>query len=280
MVQVAAVGLWLVGGGCALGIAWRLLHTGRWRNPLAGVAVPSDGPSLASASVAVLAYVALHAVCSLLFVGPSPVADAPTPGTELWHRTTCADSVAKLLATGLMIVLLAQARSGPLRKQAVWKFAGTASAIVCLLAVLPLIDVQLWAGTRLWRWLHPDEVVPIHGVLVALGRSQWGPLGTLQLWLGAVIIAPLAEELFFRGLLLQALCFHWHRAWPAIAASSVLFGLVHGQPQDIVPLVVLGLVLGYLRVRHGSLWPCLLVHVLFNVRTMTFALLAPELVQS
>jgi membrane protease YdiL (CAAX protease family) len=39
----------------------------------------------------------------------------------------------------------------------------------------------------------------------------------------------------------------------------------------------MGVVLGYLRLRCGSLWPCIVLHALFNARTMIAALLAPEL---
>ncbi len=43
------------------------------------------------------------------------------------------------------------------------------------------------------------------------------------------------------------------------------------------PLVTMGVVLGYVRLRCGTLWPCVVMHALFNARTMAFALLAPEL---
>ena len=41
----------------------------------------------------------------------------------------------------------------------------------------------------------------------------------------------------------------------------------------------MGVVLGYVRLRYRSLSACILTHVLFNARTMLFALLNPELVR-
>jgi membrane protease YdiL (CAAX protease family) len=67
------------------------------------------------------------------------------------------------------------------------------------------------------------------------------------------------------------------RAWPAIVLSSLAFGAVHAQPQDVAPLVTMGVVLGFLRLRCNSLWPCIVLHMLFNARTMITAVLAPEL---
>jgi membrane protease YdiL (CAAX protease family) len=50
------------------------------------------------------------------------------------------------------------------------------------------------------------------------------------------------------------------------------------QPQDVLPMVTLGVVLGYIRLRYRSLPACVLVHMLFNARTMIIATLAPELI--
>jgi membrane protease YdiL (CAAX protease family) len=47
----------------------------------------------------------------------------------------------------------------------------------------------------------------------------------------------------------------------------------------VPPLVTLGLALGYLRVRTGSLWPGIVLHAAFNGRTIALALLAPELLE-
>jgi membrane protease YdiL (CAAX protease family) len=83
----------------------------------------------------------------------------------------------------------------------------------------------------------------------------------------AVIAAPIAEELFFRRILLG-----WIDARVpstggsvAILASALLFGLSHwGQGLAWIPLVLLGIALGELARRRGSLLPAILLHALFN----------------
>ena len=141
-----------------------------------------------------------------------------------------------------------------------------------------MATIQIRMGQTVWGWWHADDVPPpIHVILQALHADNWGHWGTAQLLVGAVIVAPLVEELFFRGVLLQALCFHLRRGWPAIIISAILFGIIHEQPQDKLPLMTMGVLLGYLRLRCGTVWPCVLMHALFNARTMIYAILAPSI---
>ena len=103
----------------------------------------------------------------------------------------------------------------------------------------------------------------------------------VQLSLSAVVVAPIAEEVFFRGLLLPALWRQLGNVWVAVVLSGAAFGAIHVQlPQSVVPLITMGVILGYVRVHYRSLTACVLVHGLFNARTMTLVLLNPEMVQS
>ena len=80
------------------------------------------------------------------------------------------------------------------------------------------------------------------------------------------------EEIVFRGLVYPALA---RTAGPVRAAigSGVLFGLLHiAEPAAVGPLVVMGIVLGVLRARSGSLAPCLALHLGNNVLAMGLAI--------
>lgn len=88
------------------------------------------------------------------------------------------------------------------------------------------------------------------------------------------VVAPICEELFFRGFIFGAL----RRirlpvggrdlgTWLAALITGVLFGLVHAgsaSSQYLVPLGLLGFVLCLLRWRTGSLYPCMALHSLNN----------------
>ena len=78
-------------------------------------------------------------------------------------------------------------------------------------------------------------------------------------------LAPVAEELFFRGFLFAGLRTRWS-LWPAAITSGLIFGLVHAPTgiTTVVPLAVLGFALCWLYNRTGSLWPCVIAHMINN----------------
>jgi len=88
-----------------------------------------------------------------------------------------------------------------------------------------------------------------------------GPFGLFVL-LG--FMAPIWEELLFRGVILQALLTRWS-TWLAIAVSSVLFGLIHLHPVHGVIALVIGIALGAATVVTGSIWAAILIHIVNNV---------------
>jgi membrane protease YdiL (CAAX protease family) len=93
----------------------------------------------------------------------------------------------------------------------------------------------------------------------------------------ALVVAPIAEEVYFRGLILGGLLQSTRLPWVSIALSAAVFGAVHAaQPQVVAPIVTLGLILGYVRVRMNSLRLCIAIHALFNGRTMALILLDPS----
>jgi membrane protease YdiL (CAAX protease family) len=78
----------------------------------------------------------------------------------------------------------------------------------------------------------------------------------------SVLIAPLAEELMFRGYLLNV----WMARigmWRAIIFSTLLFGLLHWQ--NTLFAIPLGFVLAVVYLRYDSLWPGILLHALYNL---------------
>ncbi len=82
----------------------------------------------------------------------------------------------------------------------------------------------------------------------------------------AVVLAPLAEETYFRGWIFTSLRYRWGM-WPAIVISALLFGLAHYESTHLYALVVfpLGLVLAGLRERTGSALTSMLFHAVNNL---------------
>ena len=88
-------------------------------------------------------------------------------------------------------------------------------------------------------------------------------LGVGLFILVAVVMAPLFEEIVFRGFLFRGFANSWGWKWGALA-SGVVFALAHLQLDIFVPLAVLGVALAWVYRRTGSLWTCIVMHALFN----------------
>ena len=108
-----------------------------------------------------------------------------------------------------------------------------------------------------------------------------GP-GEAMLSLATVALVPaVCEELLFRGVLLPALLTR-QRATAAILVSAALFGALHVAPTSdggvtlyqVPQALLVGVALGVLRVRSGSLLPGILAHTLYNATTFTLVMLA------
>ncbi|MCA9238851.1 MAG: CPBP family intramembrane metalloprotease, partial [Planctomycetales bacterium] len=93
-----------------------------------------------------------------------------------------------------------------------------------------------------------DKVTPLWGLLFVL----------------LIALSPgFVEELLFRGYIQGRLLQRWRPAW-AIGVTSVLFGLVHVAPHTVVLATVLGVWLGIVAWRTGSIVPTIVCHAFVN----------------
>jgi membrane protease YdiL (CAAX protease family) len=146
--------------------------------------------------------------------------------------------------------------------------ADSIRAVIGCLAALPPVMLALVVTTA----LLPEGFVPKeHTLLEALPGSQW--YWKIVLVFSAVVVAPLAEEIFFRGLLQSMIRSYTQRPWVAVVAAAVIFGGVHAEWQNVPALIILGIALGYNYERTGRLLPAILIHALFNGIMVTAALM-------
>lgn len=82
-------------------------------------------------------------------------------------------------------------------------------------------------------------------------------------FLAGVIIGPLVEEIYFRGMLYPALREYLNVRW-GIIIGGLLFGAVHADPWRAIPLAIGGMGLCYIYEKSGSIWPSALAHALWN----------------
>jgi membrane protease YdiL (CAAX protease family) len=130
-----------------------------------------------------------------------------------------------------------------------------ALALVALVVLDKLVDPITHASKK-------QGIAPTH---TPSDTSQWVALGVAMVAL--VVIAPLAEEIMFRGL-----------AWNIIGAyalplTAMFWAIAHSLPALLLPVFLAGLIIGELRRRTDSLWPGLGVHMTTNAIALVVALL-------
>jgi membrane protease YdiL (CAAX protease family) len=83
----------------------------------------------------------------------------------------------------------------------------------------------------------------------------------------AIVIAPAGEEAMFRGFLFRGWARSPRSVWPAIVVISILWAMLHIQYDwtGVLQIFIVGLFLGWMRWRSGSLLLTFLLHALFNL---------------
>lgn len=125
--------------------------------------------------------------------------------------------------------------------------------------------VLLWAAIAALGTLIPSEVLeglmPLpdwsDGTLMQMLGNRWG-------FLVICILAPLVEELVFRGAILRALLQGCQSHWVAIVISALIFAVVHANPIQMPHAFLMGLLLGWMYYRTRSVIPGILVHWVNN----------------
>ena len=90
------------------------------------------------------------------------------------------------------------------------------------------------------------------------------------LMFGIVVLAPLGEELLFRGFLQKFLEEHWNDVTRAVLVTSLFFAIIHLNPFWLIQIYVLGILLGYLAWRTGSIWAGFILHAANNFMALIF----------
>jgi membrane protease YdiL (CAAX protease family) len=205
--------------------------------------------------------------------GPAPGGPVQFSGPELL--------VLQLVAMGPAVVYVlwqASRQRGGLRALGVLGRSPLFETAVVLLA-LPGSFVLVAGVSNVMMILAAmagDPQDAVGHVMLTVMQEASGP-ELLALVLLAVVVAPVTEELLYRGLLQTVLlrALGRRRRWLVIVAASLPFAVIHLSAVTawmLPSLFVFGLVLGWLYERTGSLWPPILVHAGFNAANVALAM--------
>ena len=146
-------------------------------------------------------------------------------------------------------------------------------------AAAAAIGLGAWLGLSLPILWMQDALLGSQADAAAALKQTLGidgvPLPVLLL--GLAVVPAIGEELVFRGVILGLLESKM-KPRAAIIAQAALFGLMHGSVFRFLPTGILGLLLGHLARRTGSVWPAILTHALTNGIALTLDRLAPGFV--
>ena len=272
----ADVVLMSAGGIILLIAAGRHLRSAR-RDPLRGAPLRPNVLSLTWVWLAMMGYLSAALVAGLVVAGLHRDPFAPEAASA-W-RQILVGNLMQVFVIGVMLWIARQTFAAGRRSLGLGRrplSRDLVEAVYGWLVAVCLCTLIAWGTEWLIYYFAPDSELPIHTVFVALQQSSTPMIVRVVAVVGALVLAPVGEELFFRGIIQT--CIHKavparfgslrHR-WVAIAATALLFGAMHyGTPQHIPALTCFGVVVGYLYERTGSLTLPILVHMLFNAKTM------------
>lgn len=141
------------------------------------------------------------------------------------------------------------------------------AALLLALLLHPVVAALQMLVTRLYP--IDSRIVEMLSGLFTEEHPLW------QLVLIFAVAPAIVEELAFRGFILSGFRRSGHK-WRAIVISSVFFGMTHGIFQQSLVAMLLGIVIGYIAVQSGSIWPCMLFHAVHNALRISLLHLEPE----
>ena len=147
------------------------------------------------------------------------------------------------------------------------KTAVTMLLVPAIALTIPLMVVVSSTLTGIATWLFPMS--DSEAELFASFDS-----GTFGMMLMVAVIAPVLEEMLFRGVILRSFLRQYPR-WPAICGSAALFGFAHMNLYQYIAAVLMGVYLGWLYERTRSLLPCIALHATYNATSLMAVSMGP-----
>lgn len=141
-------------------------------------------------------------------------------------------------------------------RQIMYAVIGGMILSIALLAILDLLQYDEWMNLLFNK---EGEQAAVDNLLKA---KSWQTLGAITV--SAVIIAPITEEVLFRGILYGATKKYSGGIF-ALLSSSLLFAIVHAHATNLFPLFIIGVLLALVYEYSGSLIASISMHALFNL---------------
>jgi membrane protease YdiL (CAAX protease family) len=147
-----------------------------------------------------------------------------------------------------------------------------------ILLIAPITVVSMWAvmaglqAAGYMKWMESLGGETVQDTVRLLQNSN-DPVILSLMGFAAVFVAPVCEEIIFRGYFYAA-AKKFAGPWVAAICSALIFAAAHGNLAALLPLFILALVLVVLYEKTGSLWAPIGVHFCFNGATVLIQIIA------
>ena len=157
-------------------------------------------------------------------------------------------------------VKMSLGRMARMNRSTLW----TAIAVAVMIAVSCIISsISFWELIGLDESYFPEDIEKM--------ESMYGPMSKcIPGVIAGVILAPIAEEILYRGILLRGMLkMRWY-PWIAIPMSALLFSIMHGTTYQTIDIFPFGIIVGWLYWRTKSLNPGIFMHIVNNAIAFGF----------
>ncbi|WP_146618708.1 CPBP family intramembrane glutamic endopeptidase [Rhodoplanes elegans] len=230
----------------------------------------ADSPSgempwgmVATIAIALLAFALGQAVAAVLlssWLGPAALAG---PALPAHGGAVVLVVVAANVVQTVTLVLAARVKAGSAFAYLGLDVPGRRDLLVGLASLVALVVVADGVTLAAGRDLVPP-------VQIAVWRSAAAQGVLWLLWPALVLVAPIGEEILFRGFVFRGCARSEKSAMPTIVLTAFVFALLHVQYDwvGILLIFAVGLLFGWLRWRTGSTTLVILLHVVLNLEGM------------
>ena len=169
-------------------------------------------------------------------------------------------TISAVVCLGLIYIFIRVNRGASFNEYVGFRSVSVKAVIISLLVLIAYMALSALVNYVLGFSAESDVMAD------AYLTSVWPAL----FWIAAVIFAPIFEEVFFRGFLFEGFRYSRMGVAGAVLLTSFVWAGFHMQYGlfQIAAIFVLGIILGVVRYRTGSLWPPLVMHVCNNLLAM------------
>ncbi|MBP5191225.1 MAG: CPBP family intramembrane metalloprotease [Opitutales bacterium] len=156
-----------------------------------------------------------------------------------------------------------------------WLGVSIAQCIRGFLKSLPLVFLvaALWIPFLMGlKKIGLPVTIEFQPIMQYLMKGHVGTLSLCVIGFSAIVLGPICEEIFFRGILLRYFCTHLSRAH-SVWLSSIIFAIMHRHMTAFLPIVAMGYWLGWLYMKTQNLMVEIVVHGMFNAVSFAGAVL-------